>query len=581
MLSFSHILLCSLLYRSQEEVESELKQFKALSDKFPISPRSTFLVEQRCAAVMKALGYERTVDALIAGESAGGAGGSNHGGGFGGGYGGSPPEGPNLKLGMNGGKSRLRYVERGSRRHALHLARKEARMAAKEARLAGRTNVTIDWNLVEASAGVGDLAAAGAMPMEPVLLLRHTLEPAFHWCAVRLGGAEPIQRFFVRLSAPDATSTPLCFPDGPTDRCPSRVYGAKSWHRNQWGGYPMEVAPIETPPTPNATFGRRLARQRGSAKAAAKAAKAARRAAKAARNGTALESGGSSTRSGGRGDGGEGAAVNASISNQSTEARLPRKRGAAKAAAKAAKAAAKAAKAARRAAAKATRNGTSVAKSRGRNSTRASSMRPGAKAAVYNGTRPFTFAFVRNPYDRLVSAYERHIAAQDKGTSIHRAWIRELHALGDREVITFSHFVRWVAQQDGGVMHHAWQPFTSQCGFGREGGAGPTYDFIGRLENLQSDFAHVMRALGLVTAEHRRLWEQVSSKSAPALSLGGADRALRLHHYYQSDDANDLIGLVQRKYARDLSMFGYTYPGNSSAEGAPEWQQREVASRSG
>lgn len=51
--------------------------------------------------------------------------------------------------------------------------------------------------------------------------------------------------------------------------------------------------------------------------------------------------------------------------------------------------------------------------------------------------------------DRLVSAYERHIAAQTKETNVHRAWIRELHTLGDKDHITFSHFVRWVAQQDG------------------------------------------------------------------------------------------------------------------------------------
>ena len=124
-------------------------------------------------------------------------------------------------------------------------------------------------------------------------------------------------------------------------------------------------------------------------------------------------------------------------------------------------------------------------------------------------------------------------------------------------------------------MHHAWQPYSESCGFGRPDG--PAYDFVGRLENLQADFTHVMRALHLTAAEDMRLWLQVSSKSAPTFSIGGADRALRVHHYYQTDDTHDLIGLVRRMYARDLELFGYTYPGNSSS--APEWQAREVAKR--
>ena len=52
----------------------------------------------------------------------------------------------------------------------------------------------------------------------------------------------------------------------------------------------------------------------------------------------------------------------------------------------------------------------------------------------------------------------------------------------------------------------------------------------------------------------------------------------RLQHYYQSDDAHDLIGIVQMRYADDLRRWGYTYPGNGSA--TPTWQQREVISRS-
>jgi hypothetical protein len=122
-------------------------------------------------------------------------------------------------------------------------------------------------------------------------------------------------------------------------------------------------------------------------------------------------------------------------------------------------------------------------------------------------------------------------------------------------------------------MHHAWKPYTEACGFDR----GIHYDFIGRLEHLQRDMAHVMDVLKLDAGE-RHLWEQVSTKTRPLQPIGGHDRTLRLQHYYQTDDAHDLIGLVYHRYAEDLRQWGYSYPGNDST--TPAWQRREVPSRS-
>ena len=481
------------------EVDGELKQFKALSDKFPISPRSTYLVEQQCAGVMKALGYTRTVVSLGAG-----------------GKGDEQPQQPQQPQ-----QSTRRFVERGSRRHALQIARKRERERAAEGSAA--------------AAASGSAGSAASLPLsEPTILLRHTRDPIFAWCPVRLGGSEPLLRFFVRRDTPEAINAPLCFPDSPTDRCPSR-HGSK-WHRNKWGNYPMEVYPVGGSPTLNA----------------------------------AASVDGSSTLDANTPDGDA-----APVAHGRRLGRRGKKRAARLAAA---------------AAAAESNFTTSVRRGSGTSADVAAAMAASAGGSgatpisaagamnTSNGSRPFTFAFVRNPFDRLVSAYERHIAAQDKGTSIHRAWIRELHRLGDREIITFSHFVRWVAQQDGSVMHAAWKPFTTSCGFGLTDRGGPKYDFVGRIETLQRDVSHVMSVLGLTSAEDRRLWEQVSGKSAPALAIESADRALRLHHYYQSDDTHDLIGLVKHKYAKDLSAFGYAYPGNGSA--APAWQRIEVASRS-
>ena len=60
---------------------------------------------------------------------------------------------------------------------------------------------------------------------------------------------------------------------------------------------------------------------------------------------------------------------------------------------------------------------------------------------------------------------------------VYRAWIRELHHLGEKDPITFSHFVRWVVQQEPAAMHRPWQPFSETCRFGHV-----KYSFIGRAE---------------------------------------------------------------------------------------------------
>jgi len=177
---------------------------------------------------------------------------------------------------------------------------------------------------------------------------------------------------------------------------------------------------------------------------------------------------------------------------------------------------------------------------------------------VPNSTAP-RIAVVRNPWDRLVSAFNRFIAQGDKSTALHRSWIREFFGLYDNEKITFSHFVRWVAQQESGVMHRAWQPMMETCRFG----TAFHYSAIIRLESLEEDIKRVTSLLRL-TSEDQSLFQQVIAKSRPVHQIGGFDRQLRMLHYYLSDDSHDLVQIVKQRYQHDIDFFGYSFPTNET-----------------
>ena len=170
----------------------------------------------------------------------------------------------------------------------------------------------------------------------------------------------------------------------------------------------------------------------------------------------------------------------------------------------------------------------------------------------------FSFAFVRNPWVRLASAYSKLIAVEDRRTAVHRSWIREMHGLGEKEPIGFSHFVRWVAAQDSSSMHRAWRPYTRSCRFDSA-----RYSFIGRHENFEADVGRLMTALGMGERE-RKLWDRVSADTRPMQPLNHPDRLLKLYHLYFSDDRHDLVEIVRTRYREDIDQFGYMFPRNTT-----------------
>jgi len=130
----------------------------------------------------------------------------------------------------------------------------------------------------------------------------------------------------------------------------------------------------------------------------------------------------------------------------------------------------------------------------------------------------FKFAFVRNPWDRLVSFYayaRRHLAS----------------TLPQLQDLTFSAVLRLV--DSGAAWLEPLHVLRPQTDYTR--GA----DFVGRFERLSEDFSGVCARLGL--------------------SAALAHRNASQHGAYASYYDDWSRGFVARRYAGDIQEFGYSF----------------------
>ena len=123
----------------------------------------------------------------------------------------------------------------------------------------------------------------------------------------------------------------------------------------------------------------------------------------------------------------------------------------------------------------------------------------------------FKFAFVRNPWDRVLSWY----------------FFRGKKNFGKNKNVTFRTYIKT-------KMHPRWHPAHDQYEFTKN------CDFIGRLENLQQDFDIVCDKIGI-----------------PSKKLPHKNKSKHTHYTEYYDDETRQI--VAEKYARDIEYFGYKF----------------------
>jgi len=152
----------------------------------------------------------------------------------------------------------------------------------------------------------------------------------------------------------------------------------------------------------------------------------------------------------------------------------------------------------------------------------------------------FKFAFVRNPWDRLVAAY--YFLKEGGWNERDKKWYEEnLSAYKN-----FDSFVKmWVNPDNIKTYPH----FRPQRDFiFLEGDNLSAVDFIGYFENLDQDFAYVSNRIG-ISAELMHLNRTPSSKKD-----------------YKAYYDNEMIEIVSDAYRDDIRVLGYNFDNSSLKE---------------
>jgi hypothetical protein len=147
----------------------------------------------------------------------------------------------------------------------------------------------------------------------------------------------------------------------------------------------------------------------------------------------------------------------------------------------------------------------------------------------------YTFAFVREPVSRLVSAYrDKVLNSPGPFWEAYRGQMRVFHGLGEGADISFPQFVDWVASLPDNRRDPHWRSQLLLL----QPHAIP-YNQIGRLESLETDLTRIFRGFG------------VGEDILADIPRENAARALLI------DVPPALKAQIREIYAKDCAFFGY------------------------
>jgi hypothetical protein len=159
---------------------------------------------------------------------------------------------------------------------------------------------------------------------------------------------------------------------------------------------------------------------------------------------------------------------------------------------------------------------------------------------VLNSGNYFRFAFVRNPYSRLLSCYlDRILTVSSKPR-------RQINALiskqgEDFSNVSFDRFIRTICQQASPAQNSHWRAQTDDILHGVV-----EFDFIGKFESLWDDMATVSE----------RIWGKVRPEMANKeinKSPSRTNASTKLREYYDGE----LAGMVADRFKSDFEAFAY------------------------
>ena len=173
----------------------------------------------------------------------------------------------------------------------------------------------------------------------------------------------------------------------------------------------------------------------------------------------------------------------------------------------------------------------------------------------------FKFTFVREPFERILSAYkdkflypreEDHRLLEFHGSRILKSFRPNASksALEKLDDITFREFIEYLVTKGSNestrVMDWHWDNYVNICGM-----CAVSYDFIGHYETFDQDLADFKEAAELSPEDAKRFGAHANNKSETASSLLS----------YYSQIPIEWIDILGQLYRASFEMFNYDFPG--------------------